>query len=276
MTGRYVVLDLETTGLDYKLDRILEIGAVRLIDGVVAEEFHTLVNPEVPMREENVAFHGITPDMVASAPVVSEALAAFLDFLGTDSVVAHNALFDMNFVTHHAREVLGVEVTNAAVDTHELAREVFPRLKAAQDARRAYQRAQFERIQYVAMRYRDVGRLIDLMQGEFKELRKTLEVYFSETGADQIPLPGGDVLRRLHHEAYEFHPEELKAVLAELGILEHVQRIDREKVDRWVKGDRLTESEKAALLQTRRFLGHRLVMSWERRRAGESPRETEG
>lgn len=304
MKGRYVVLDLETTGLDYKLDRILEIGAVRLIDGQVAGEFQALVDPEIPMRAENVAFHGITPELVAGAPRLAEVLPDFMEFLGSDPVVAHNALFDMNFLTHHALLTLGVEVTNAAVDTHEMAREVFPRekalslerlmelfeapprplhraledaralaevfgrLKAAHDERRAYQRAQFDRIQHVAMRYRDLGRLIDLMQAEFKDLRRTLEVYFEEQDAEQITLPGGDVLRRLHHEAYEFHQDELRVACADLGILDHVQRIDREKLDRWVKGDRLDESEKAALLQTRRFLGHRLVMSWERRQAG--------
>lgn len=312
MKGCYVVLDLETTGLDYKLDRILEIGAVRLVDGAVAGEFQSLVNPGVPLREENVAFHGITPELVAGAPRLEEVLPEFLAFLGSDPVVAHNALFDMNFLTFHARQTLGVEVGNAAVDTHEMAREVFPRdkalslerlmelfqapprplhraledaralaevfprLKAAHDERREYQRAQFDRIQHVAMRYRELGRLIELMQGEFKDLRRTLEVYFAETGADQIAIPGGEVLCRLQHESYEFHPEELRAVLADLGILDHMQRIDRDKLDRWVKGDRLNESEKAALLQTRRFLGHRSVMSWERRRTGGPAPEAEG
>lgn len=312
MSGRYVVLDLETTGLDYKLDRILEIGAVRLVDGRIAGEFQALVDPEIPLRDENVAFHGITPELIAGAPRLAAVLPGLLEFLGADPVVAHNARFDMNFLTHHARVTLGVEVTNAAVDTHEMAREVFPRekalslerlmelfgvpprplhraledaralselfgrLQAAHDERRAYQRSQFDRIQHVATRYRDLGRLIDLMQGEFKELRKTLEVYFEEADVEQIPLPGGDVLRRLHHESYEFHPDELRTACAELGILDHVQRIDREKLDRWLKGDRLSESEKGALLQARRYLGHRLVMTWERPSAGWPARETQG
>ncbi|MNY02031.1 hypothetical protein D3C86_1345880 [compost metagenome] len=116
----------------------------------------------------------------------------------------------------------------------------------------------------MALRYRDLGRLIDLMQTEFKELRRTLEVYFEETLDDAITLPGGDVLRHLRHESHEFHPEETRAVLEHLGILERVQRIDREKLDRWIKGDRLTDEEKASILAARRFLGYRNVMSWER------------
>lgn len=299
-SGCYVVLDLETTGLDYKLDRILEIGAVRLVDDHVVGEFQALIQPGVELRAENVSFHGITPEMVATAPDLSEVLPAFLSFLGEDPVVAHNATFDMNFLSFHAKETLGVDVLNRAIDTHEMAREVFPRekalslerllelfnepprplhraledaralaslfprLMAAQNQRRDYQRSQFGRIDHVATRYRDLGRLIDLMQTEYKELRRTLEVYFEETDQEAIALPGGDVLRRLRHESHEFHPDEVRSALSELGILDRVLRLDREKLDRWIKGDRLTDDEKATLLNTRRFLGHRHVMSWER------------
>jgi DNA polymerase III epsilon subunit family exonuclease len=300
MPSRYVVVDLETTGLDYKLDRILEIGAVRMVEGQAIAEFEALVNPGVALRDANVAIHGITDAMVAEAPPLRDVLPGFLDFLGADPVVAHNARFDVNFLTFHARAELGVTLENPAIDTLEIAREVFPleraaslerllelfgepprplhraledaralasiapRLLALQSERRDYQRAQFERIDYVASRYRDLGRLIELMQTEFKDLRRTLEVYFEETGSDRIAVPGGDVLRWVLRESHEFHPEEVAAVLAEIGILERVQRIDRDKLDRWLKGDRLTEEEKAALLETRRFLGHRGAMSWER------------
>lgn len=298
--GTFVVVDLETTGLDYKLDRILEIGAVRLQDGQVTGEFQALIDPEIPLREANVAFHGISAELVAGAPKLIDVLPAFLDFIGDAPLVAHNAQFDMNFLAYHAGETLGVTLSNAGIDTLSIAREVFPREKALslerllelfdepprplhraledaralasvfyrlaglQDQRREYQRSQFGRIDQVALRYRDLGRLIDLMQTEFKELRRTLEVYFEETADDAIALPGGDVLRHLRHESFEFHPEETRAALAELGILERVQRIDREKLDRWIKGDRLTEDEKAAILAGKRFLGYRNVMSWER------------
>lgn len=298
--GTFVVVDLETTGLDYKLDRILEIGAVRLQDGRVTGEFQALVDPEIPLREANVAIHGISAELVAGAPRLAAVLPAFLEFLGEAPVVAHNAQFDMNFLCHHASETLGVTLENPAIDTLAIAREVFPREKALslerllelfdepprplhraledaralasvfyrlaglQDQRREYQRSQFGRIDQVALRYRDLGRLIDLMQTEFKELRRTLEVYFEETMDDAIGLPGGDVLRHLRHESFEFHPEETRAALAELGILERVQRIDREKLDRWIKGDRLSEDEKASILAGKRFLGYRNVMSWER------------
>jgi DNA polymerase III epsilon subunit family exonuclease len=298
--GTFVVVDLETTGLDYKLDRILEIGAVRLQGGIVTGEFQTLVDPGIPLREANVAIHGISADLIVGAPRLDEVLPAFLEFLGEAPVVAHNAQFDMNFLRHHATEALGRGVENPALDTLAIAREVFPHEKALslerllelfgepprplhraledaralasvfyrlvdlQDQRRDYRRSQFDRIDQVAMRYRDLGRLIALMQIEAKELRRTLEVYFEEMPHDAISLPGGDVLRHLKHESHEFHPEETRAVLETLGILERVQRIDREKLDRWIKGDRLSEEQKAQVLSARRFLGYRAVMSWER------------
>lgn len=301
MTSRdYVVVDLETTGLDYKLDRILEIGAVRVRGGMVVEEFQALVNPEAELREANIAIHHITPAMVAAAPLIQEVLPAFLAFLGAEPVVAHNALFDMNFLGFNARTYLGLELQNTTIDTLELAREVFPAEKgpslerllelfgepprplhrALEDARalaavfpsliealnqrRAYQRQQFERIEHVALRYRELGRLIDLMQREYKDLRCTLELYFRESGNEAVVVPGGETLRHQQNPSYEFHPEEARAALAELGILDRVLRLDREKLDRYLKGDRLSDEQKATVLDTRRFLGFRSAMSWER------------
>lgn len=301
MTPRdYVVVDLETTGLDYKLDRILEIGAVRVRAGEMIDEFQALVNPEVELREGNIAIHHITPAMVEAAPRIEVVLPEFLAFLGKDPVVAHNALFDMNFLSFNAKTRLALEIENTAIDTLELAREVFPGEKglslermlelfgepprplhrALEDAkalaavfppliealnqRRAYQRQQFERIEHVALRYRELGRLTELMQLEYKDLRRTLELYFRETGADSVTVPGGETLRHQQNASYEFHPEEARSVLSELGILERVQRLDREKLDRYLKGDRLSDEEKATVLDTRRFLGFRSAMSWER------------
>lgn len=294
----HVVLDLETTGLDYKLDHILEVGAVRLVDGTPAGSFHALVNPGVELREANVAFHGITPELVAEAPPLALILPGFMEFVGEATVVAHNARFDLNFLAHHAA-LLGLSFEPPAVDTLELAREVFPRERAlslerllelfgepprplhraladatalasifprlleAADQRRAYMRSQFAHVAHVAARYRELGRLIESMQLEHRELRRTLELYFVETGTEQVAVPGGKVLVGRQVPSFEFHPEEARAVLAELGILERVLRLDREKLDRWLKGDRLTDEERDRLLNTRRFLGHRTQLAWE-------------
>ncbi|MCA3337992.1 MAG: 3'-5' exonuclease [Roseomonas sp.] len=92
---RYVVFDLESTGLDVSGgDRLLSIGAVRLRDGEVRESFTTLVNPARSIPPGSIRYHGITDAMVADAPPAAEALAQFQEFIGDDVLVAHNAGFD--------------------------------------------------------------------------------------------------------------------------------------------------------------------------------------
>ena len=92
---RYVVFDLESTGLDVSGgDRLLSIGAVRLRDGEARESFTTLVNPARSIPPGSIRYHGITEAMVADAPPAAEALAQFQEFIGDDVLVAHNAAFD--------------------------------------------------------------------------------------------------------------------------------------------------------------------------------------
>ncbi|MNK23059.1 DNA polymerase III PolC-type [compost metagenome] len=300
LSGTFVVLDLETTGLDYKLDRILEIGAVKLVDGAIADKFQALVDPETPMREENIAIHGITPAMVADAPAIAEVLPRFFAWAGDAPWVAHNALFDVNFLQHNAA-LLGLPVPDVAViDTLDMGKEVFPserkpsleRLlelldepardlhRALVDAealasifptlwelrrqKRSWHTAQFERITQIGMRYRQVQTLLSGLQEEYKELRRTLELYFEETGALELPIPDGGILAH-RRESWEFHSEEVREALAKLGILDRVLRVDREKVDRWLKSDRLSDEERDSLLATRRFLGAKLSISVEPR-----------
>lgn len=300
IAGTLVVLDLETTGLDYKLDRILEIGAVKLVNGAPVDTFQTLVDPEVPLREANIAIHGITPQMVEGAPTIAEALPRFLSWAAGAPWVAHNALFDFNFLNHNA-VALGLGALDVSlIDTLEMVKEVFPterkpsleRLMELMEApprnlhralvdaqvlaslfpglyelrrqKRAWHVAQFERITQVGMRYRQAQALLNGLQDEVRELRRTLELYFEETGADMLPLPEANLVA-IRRESWEFHPEEVQAALARIGILDRALRVDREKVDRWLKSERLTDAERDALLETRRFLGFKLSLSLESR-----------
>ncbi len=92
----YVVFDLETTGLHPRHgDAIVQIGAVRLDSGVETVAFNTLVNPGRPIPAASTRYHGITDAMVARAPPVAEAVAAFRDFCAGAVLVAHNAGFDL-------------------------------------------------------------------------------------------------------------------------------------------------------------------------------------
>ena len=73
-----IVLDTETTGLDYTKERIIEFAAVRLENGKVKDTYQTLINPEQHIRKSSIAIHGITEDMVADAPKESEILGEIL------------------------------------------------------------------------------------------------------------------------------------------------------------------------------------------------------
>jgi DNA polymerase III epsilon subunit family exonuclease len=97
---RYVVFDIETTGLDVQQDRIVEIGAVKVEDGTVIEEFDAMMNPGIPMPPQAGAVNGITDDMLVNAAFPGEILARFARFVSdADFLVGHNAKrFDHPFL----------------------------------------------------------------------------------------------------------------------------------------------------------------------------------
>ena len=124
----YVVFDLETTGLDVMNNGITEIGAVKIINGKITEQFTTLVKPDYKITEENVKITGITEEMVKDAPKISSVIPDFMKFIDGTILVAHNAEFDMKFIKRFA----GAEeyaVKNAYLDSVELARSQLPQLK---------------------------------------------------------------------------------------------------------------------------------------------------
>lgn len=123
---QWVVFDLETTGLSPRNDAILEIGAV-VVEGahVTDERFHSLINPGRPIPWFVTRVHGIQDRMVASSPRLETVLPAFLEFVGDRTLVAHNAGFDMGFLSEHASR-LGLSAPRTAHCTMELSRRIFP------------------------------------------------------------------------------------------------------------------------------------------------------
>ena len=124
----YVVFDLETTGLDFMNEGITEIGAVKLVDGKLTEQFTTLVKPDYRITEKNIEITGITPEMVENAPKIGSVLPDFLKFIDGAILVAHNASFDMSFLKRFANAE-NYEVKNKVIDSIEIARSVLPQLK---------------------------------------------------------------------------------------------------------------------------------------------------
>ena len=99
------VFDLETTGLSPSYgDRITEIGAVKLSGNKLCGVFQTLVNPERKIPDKIVEITGITNEMVCDKPTISQVLPLFVDFIGEDILVAHNAKFDTSFLRYELKE----------------------------------------------------------------------------------------------------------------------------------------------------------------------------
>jgi len=97
METEFVVFDLETTGAKAPPCRITEIGAYRVRNGEVMEEFQTLVNPDMPIPRFITELTGISDDMVAGAPLFADIADDLLNFIGDSILVAHNSGFDMRF-----------------------------------------------------------------------------------------------------------------------------------------------------------------------------------
>ena len=124
----FVVFDIETTGFSNTNDKITEIGAVKIENFKVVDRFSELVNPEVDISYKIQEFTGITNDLVSDKPTIEEILPKFLEFVGDSVLVAHNAEFDMGFISQKSREQ-GLEFKNKSVDTLTLARVLLPHLK---------------------------------------------------------------------------------------------------------------------------------------------------
>lgn len=122
---RFVVVDVETTGLNLIQDQVVSIGAVAVIDGHVRMDdiFYELVNPRCPITEESIAVHGISPEFVKDARYFEEVFADFLNYLGQAILVAHHARFDLYFLNKAMKKAHGFELQNMVLDTSLLCRQ---------------------------------------------------------------------------------------------------------------------------------------------------------
>lgn len=131
----YVVLDLETTGLDYYYDNIIELAAIRYRGGQRTETLSSLVRPPEITDGVYIAsfieeLTGITNEMLAAAPALDEVLPGLLDFIGTDTVIGHNIPFDARFIAVGCGRLLNGRTFDAPlVDTLRISRKLLPELK---------------------------------------------------------------------------------------------------------------------------------------------------
>ena len=136
---RKVILDTETTGLDFRTgDRVIEIGCVELLGRQLSgQRFHAYINPERRIDPGAIAIHGLTNEFLADKPKFAEIAADFIEFIRGADLVIHNAAFDVGFLDNELgllkHDSIG-QLCGEVIDTLRMAREMRPGKKNNLDA----------------------------------------------------------------------------------------------------------------------------------------------
>ncbi len=120
----FIALDFETTGLNYKNDRIIEVAAIKYVDGLETDKMVTLVNPLMHIHSDATAVNHITDDMVANAPTERSIIPQLIEFLGDSLIVGHYVNFDLSFLEVAAQRY-GYNVKYNYIDTLSVSKKLF-------------------------------------------------------------------------------------------------------------------------------------------------------
>lgn len=129
MLKTYVVFDLETTGLNDTSDSIIEIGALKVVDGKVTDRFMEFLKPDEPISPLITQITGITNEMVKDAKPTKDIIDRFMTFCGNDVLIGHNVMFDYKFMKRYAK-MFGHSFEKSGIDTLKIARKVLPDLES--------------------------------------------------------------------------------------------------------------------------------------------------
>lgn len=128
MIKNYVALDLETTGLNPAIDRIIEIGMARVSDGKVVQTYAQLIHPGRPVSERITELTGITEDMLSGQPTIAEVIDDIIEFIADGPILGHNIIFDYSFLKKAAVNA-GKVIPSLGIDTLKIARRVMPEIE---------------------------------------------------------------------------------------------------------------------------------------------------
>jgi len=173
---REIILDIETSGLDYKEGhRIIEIGCVELNRKEVGSHFHRYINPLKTLTEENIKIHGITNEFLEDKPLFEEVAEEFISFIQDSSIIAHNANFDVGFLNHELEKLSKAQIDKErVVDTVVIARNRFPGQQVNLDA---------------LVKKLKVNTLVDReFHGALKDAKILTDVYLELQGINQMGL----------------------------------------------------------------------------------------
>jgi len=282
----FIVLDVETTGLDFTKEKIIEFAAVKLKNGKIVEEFETLINPEQEIRYSSYKIHGITKEMVENQPTMKEVLPKILEFIGDYPIVGHNVIFDYNFLNRASEEILGVQVKNPRLDSQQMYKEVFPeepshglealmtrlnvefdtrhramadtvglakafpKLKKLYDQKFSWQLAQIDKVPYLFERYIRIQNAIQVMQSELADLKSVFKVYFENSGEDVIASTG-ETLTYSSKIGYIYDFDIIKEAIEELENSAKIVKLNNGLLDRMINSHNVDESIKEKLREGR-------------------------
>ena len=281
-----IVLDTETTGLDYTKEKMVEFAAVRLENGKIKDKFQTLINPQQHIRKSSIAIHGITPEMVEDAPTEEEAMPKILEFMGDYPMVAHNAIFDYSFINEASKRVTGKEISNERIDTQQMFKEIYPDLDAhglnaltdkfkveLKDHHRAmgdtmglalaypklkklylqrndWANKELENVEYLFERFLRIQNTVNTLQSELQDLKSVFKLYF-DLGGKLLTSEEGDLLIYNSKQTFGYDFELIKPVLEEIGALSKAARLNTGFVDRLANGHSIDEEKREILKNAR-------------------------
>lgn len=292
-----VVVDLETTGLDHRVERIIEIGMVRLENGEVTEKYETLVNPDVPIRHSSFNIHGISEEMVADAPKIEDVLPTVLEFLGDAPLVAHNAIFDYSYLNEASKRMYEKRIENLRIDTFEIFRNVFPdepshglsallakfgyesdvlhralddaenlarvfpKLIKMYEEQKAWQLLQVENVPYLAERYSRLQRTVQMLQAEISDLREIFKLYFQE-GGKSFTTTQGDMLVSSYRRNYEYNEEAIRTIIDAAGLGRQAYKLNNRAVDKLINNKELDDDIRQGLIDARTLMTEARMVSF--------------
>lgn len=284
-----IVLDTETTGLDFNRERIIEFAAVRLENGKIVDEYQTLINPHQHIRKSSIAIHGITQEMVEKAPTEEEILPEILKFIGDYPIVAHNVIFDYSFLNEAKLRVLGEKFENTRIDSQSMFKEIapdldshglealtnrfnielqnhhramadamglalaYPKLKKIYLQKMDWQKKQLKNVDYLFDRYLRIQQSISTMQAELQDLKSIFKLYF-ELGGEPLVAETGEMMVYQSKQSFGYEFNDVKNVLENVGALEKAVKLNNGFIDRLCNGLSLSEEYKQIIRDARQEL----------------------
>ncbi|MBQ8848074.1 MAG: 3'-5' exonuclease [Candidatus Gastranaerophilales bacterium] len=281
-----VVIDVETTGLDYTREKIIEFAGVKLVNGKIEDTFETLINAKQHIRKSSQAIHGITEEDLADAPLEEEIFPKIFEFIGDATIVAHNAIFDFSFLNKTSKRLYEKPIENNYIDTQMMFKEVYPqyescgldclvnvfngnnekrhramgdamalaqcypKLKALYYQKYNWQLSQIDHVEYLFERYLRLQSAINTMQSEIQDLRSIFKIYF-ERGGKEIQSNTGEILTYNHKKTFSYDFAQIKDVLDEIGALPKAVKLNNAFVDRLVMGAGVSEEAKEIIKSAR-------------------------